>query len=79
VSIRGQGKRNPAGGGRGSTGRPLMQMHNKNGIGWYIVPGGEVTEKVATELVERPDVQPSADGLFPGISQTFKMRSRCHD
>jgi hypothetical protein len=26
--------------------------------------------------LERPDVQPSNDGLFPGISQTFKICSR---
>jgi hypothetical protein len=58
-------------------GRSLMQMHSGNGVGWYIVPGGEVTEKVATALLERPDVQPNADGLFPGISQTFKMRRAC--
>ena len=55
-------------------GRPLMQMHCGSGVGWYIVPGGEVSEKVATKLLEDPDVQPSADGLFPGISQTFKMK-----
>jgi hypothetical protein len=61
-------------------GRSLMQMHDRNGVGWYIVPaGGEVTEKIATELLARPDVQPSADGLFPGISQTFRMRAGVKD
>jgi hypothetical protein len=56
-----------------------MQMHGRYRVGWYIVPGGEVTEKVAIALLERPDVQPNADGLFPGISQTFKMRRLVHD
>jgi hypothetical protein len=60
-------------------GRSLMQMHGRYRVGWYIVPGGEVTEKVAIALLERPDVQPNADGLFPGISQTFKMRRLVHD
>jgi hypothetical protein len=45
-------------------GRPLVQMHKRNGVGWYMVPGGELTERVALTLFERPDVQPSGDGLF---------------
>ena len=55
------------------TGSALVQMHNANGVGWYLVPGGEVLAKVATALRERPDVQPSHDGLF-GTSQTFKLK-----
>jgi hypothetical protein len=55
-------------------GRLLMQMHNtKSGLTWYIINGGEVSEKLAAELLARPDVQPSGDALFPGISQTFKI------
>lgn len=56
-------------------GRPSVQMHNRNGVGCYIVPGGELTKGVALLLLKRPDVQPSNDGLFAGISQTFEMRS----
>jgi hypothetical protein len=57
-------------------GHLLMQMHNtKSGLTWYIIGGGEVTEKLAAELLARPDVQPSGDALFPGISQTYKMRA----
>jgi hypothetical protein len=55
-------------------GGTLMQMHSSTGLRWYIVPHGEVTARVANELLTRPDVQPSQDGLFPGISQTFKIR-----
>ena len=55
-------------------GGTLVQMHSASGLRWYIVPHGEVTERVANELLKRPDIQPSQDGLFPGISQTFKMR-----
>lgn len=57
-------------------GGTLQQMHSKSGPCWYIVPGGEVTENVANALLARPDVQPSDDGLFPGISQTFRLRGR---
>jgi hypothetical protein len=54
-------------------GRLLLQLHNsKNGLSWYIIGGGEVSEELAAKLLARPDVQPSCDGLF-GTSQTFKM------
>jgi hypothetical protein len=55
-------------------GGTLTQMHSKKGPRWYIIPGGEITERTANELLARPDVQPSSDGLFPGISQTFRLR-----
>jgi len=51
----------------------LMQMHTRAGLRWFIVPGGEVPAAIAGELLKRPDVQPNDDGLFPGISQTFKL------
>jgi hypothetical protein len=57
-------------------GSALLQMHNARGIGWYLVPGGEVEENVAVALLERPDIQPAEDGLFPGSSQTFKFTAR---
>ena len=53
----------------------LMQMHTRIGLCWFIVPGGEVSPAVADKLLERSDVQPSEDGLFPGISQTFRLGS----
>jgi|RhiMetdeSRZDD1v2_1073273.scaffolds.fasta_scaffold84704_3 hypothetical protein len=56
-------------------GHPLMQMHTPTGKSWFIVPGGEVSNADAKTLLERPDVQPNQDGLFPGISQTWKVRS----
>jgi hypothetical protein len=55
-------------------GSTMMQMHAKDGLRWYITPGAEITEHVAKQLLGRPDVQPGGDGLFPGISQTFKLR-----
>jgi hypothetical protein len=55
-------------------GSTLQQMHSKNGLRWYLVPGGEIAERIANGLLARPDVQPSNDGLFPGVSQTFRLR-----
>jgi hypothetical protein len=51
----------------------LARMNTRYGTKWFIVPGGEVSEKVASELLNRPDVQPNNDGLFPGLSQTFRL------
>jgi hypothetical protein len=52
----------------------LMQMHDGRALSWFLVPGGEVTARVAAELLARPDVQSNYDGLFPGISQTFRLK-----
>lgn len=53
----------------------LMQM-NKPGdaVAWYLVPGGEVSDDVAKALQCLPNVHPNEDGLFPGISQTWKLK-----
>jgi hypothetical protein len=55
--------------------RCLAQMHTNSGMKWFVVPDGEVTDKVAKALLEHPRIQPSDDGLFPGISQTFRFVS----
>jgi hypothetical protein len=54
-------------------GSALRQMHTRHGIKFFLIPGGEVSDKVAAELIERPDVQPDADGLFPDTAQTFRL------
>jgi hypothetical protein len=58
------------------TGSVLMQM-NKSGDAraWYLVPGGEIDDGVAKDLIELPNVKPNNDGLFPGISQTWRLKS----
>jgi hypothetical protein len=58
--------------------RHLAQMHTRHGVKWFVIPGGEVSDDVAQSLLARPDIQPSEDGLFPGISQTFQFRSQQH-
>jgi hypothetical protein len=50
----------------------LAKMHTRTGLCWFLVPGGEVSEAIAADLLKRPEVQPNDDGLFPGIPQTFK-------
>ena len=56
-------------------GRHLALMHNvRRGKEWYLIPGGRLKDDVAHALLAREDIQPSHDGLFPGISQTFTYR-----
>ena len=57
--------------------RCLALMHSRrtsDGKEWYLIPGGRLKDEVAHTLLAREDIQPSNDGLFPGISQTFKYR-----
>ena len=55
--------------------RHLVQMHNsRGGREWYLVPGGKIRNELAQALLARAEIQPSNDGLFPGISQTFQFR-----
>jgi hypothetical protein len=56
-------------------GRHLALMHNVRGAkDFYLIPGGMLKDDVAHALLAREDIQPSNDGLFPGISQTFTYR-----
>ena len=55
-------------------GRPLQKMHTHNGMRWFVVPGGQVTDAVACRIPARRDVQPRDRGLFPGCEQTFQLR-----
>jgi hypothetical protein len=55
-------------------GKPLMKLHTVNGMRWFIVPGGQVTDAVAGRILARRDVQPRDNGLFPGCEQTFQLR-----
>jgi hypothetical protein len=57
-------------------GHRLMLMHtnqSSNGVAYYVVPGGYIEPDDAKKIIERPDVQPYDDGLFPGCTQSWKM------
>lgn len=59
-------------------GSTMMLMHDNDpespGQSYFIMPHGKVTQETAERLLMLPQVQPGGDGLFPGISQTFKVR-----
>ena len=52
----------------------LLQMHiNNHRLAYFVVPGGPVTEADAQKIIQRPDVFPYDDGLFPGCAQSWKL------
>jgi hypothetical protein len=58
------------------TGARLCKMHAPNlphGYGYFVCPGGYVTNAKAKAIQDRPDVWPGKDGLFPWFSQTWRM------
>jgi hypothetical protein len=55
-------------------GKLLMKMHTVNGMRWFVVPGGQISDKTAERILARRDVQPHDSGLFPGCEQTFRLR-----
>ena len=54
-------------------GRPLVRMHTNDGLRWYVVPGGWITDAIAQQILRRSDVQPQCD--FPNCDQTFRLRN----
>ena len=54
-------------------GSVMRQMHTRHGRKYFLIPGGEITDRVAAELLERPDIQPDNDGLFADTAQTFRL------
>lgn len=58
--------------------RRLMKMHTNTpeGSQWFIVPDGQVSEATAKELIKRADVIACEDGLFKGVSQSWKIGRR---
>jgi hypothetical protein len=48
-------------------------MHGWRG-GYYVVPGGgRVDDQAAFQVIARPDVKGSQDGLLPDCHQTWRL------
>ena len=43
------------------------------GRSWFVVPGGPVTDAVATKIMEHPSVVGGKDRLFPAHDKTWRM------
>jgi hypothetical protein len=51
----------------------LIRMHSSSGAGWFVVPGGPVSDATAAKIREHPAVIGGKDGLFPKCDQTWRM------
>jgi hypothetical protein len=58
-------------------GAKLVRMHGKpwDQHHWYVIPGGPVTDTVASKILDHPSVIGGNDGLFPQHDQTWSMSS----
>jgi hypothetical protein len=52
-------------------GRPLQKMHTVNGMRWFIVPGGQVTDDVAAAYWRAAMCSRATEDCFPGVSRPF--------
>jgi hypothetical protein len=52
----------------------LVQTNGPRAPQWWIVPGDRVDNKIAEKIKSHPQVVGAEDGMFPGHSQTWRMR-----
>jgi hypothetical protein len=56
-------------------GAHMIQANHMRQSHCYIVPkGGRVDPKVAAQIKVHPQVKGDEDGMWPGLSQTWRMR-----
>ena len=55
-------------------GRALIKTHTSNGgCSHYIAPGGYIEPEVAEQIKKHPLVRAGEDGMWPGLSQTWRI------
>jgi hypothetical protein len=56
-------------------GAHLLRTNGGRWTGWYIAPdGGRVDPSVAQKIIEHPQVVGAEDSLWPGLSQTWRVK-----
>jgi hypothetical protein len=60
-------------------GSRLVSMHVRGGHEYFLVPGGKVTDEIASQIKVHPRVIAQKDGLFPGHDQTWVMQTFAAD
>ena len=51
-----------------------MNENSPEGYSWFVIPGGRVRVEDVDVILKHPKLEARKDGLFPGISQTYRMR-----
>jgi hypothetical protein len=55
-------------------GARLLELHERGRVNYYITAFGRVEPDVAAEIKAHPQVAAGEDGLWPGLSQTWRIR-----
>jgi hypothetical protein len=51
----------------------LVKTNRDNSHVYYVIPGGRVSDEVAKQIVSHPLVREGKDGMWPGLSQTWRI------
>jgi hypothetical protein len=51
----------------------LVRTNSTGGEIFYVVPGGYVEPDTAVKIIKHPQVIASEDGMWPGMSQTWRF------
>jgi hypothetical protein len=54
-------------------GTRLVRTRSAHGDVFYVVPGGYVEPATAAKIIKHPQVIASEDGMWPGMSQTWRL------
>jgi hypothetical protein len=53
----------------------LIQVNGREQPQWYIAPcGARIDPRIAEQIKAHPQVRGGEDGMWPGLSQTWRMR-----
>lgn len=51
----------------------LYENKSQSSNEFYLHPFGKVRPDIAAKIIDHPQVRASEDGMWPGMSQTWKM------
>ena len=54
-------------------GARMMKCHDKDGVGYYVLGAGKLTDDDAHKILRQPNLIAFEDGLFPGNSQGWRL------
>ena len=54
-------------------GNRMMKMHTQNGVAYFVLPYGRLSDDDANTILARQDLIAFEDGLFPGNSQGWRL------
>jgi hypothetical protein len=53
-------------------GQCLVKLNRRHGVKWLLADG-EISSATAEKILTRPDIEALGDGLFIGLSQSYRL------